>query len=209
MDHKKEIEGYSSLNELAREIADLRYDALADFLGSLATKIMFDAHADQERGRQRLATELLESYKAICHAEKHIKEAWTIAQPYMESVVLYRPVGKFEMELISKSGYQAFPPRLFHQPIFYPVLNEEYATQIARDWNTKDESSGYCGFVLKFNIHKYFLDKYEKHIVGSSHHQEYWIPAEDLDLFNKNIDGKITVVSSFIGEKENTDHAGI
>ncbi|HEY2855977.1 MAG TPA: hypothetical protein VGJ18_24270 [Gemmatimonadaceae bacterium] len=54
---------------------------------------------------------------------------------------LYRPVGEKELELIAESGWRAFPPRLPHQPFFYPVFTESYAIQIARDWNTKDEAS--------------------------------------------------------------------
>jgi hypothetical protein len=41
---------------------------------------------------------------------------------------LYRPVGQVELDLIAESGYRRFPPRLSHQPIFYPVLSIEYAT---------------------------------------------------------------------------------
>lgn len=44
------------------------------------------------------------------------------------------------------------PPRLEHQPIFYPVTNEEYAIQIARDWNTGDEASGFVGYVTRFEV---------------------------------------------------------
>jgi hypothetical protein len=29
------------------------------------------------------------------------------------------------------------------QPFFYPVLNESYATQIAREWNTQNGGTGY------------------------------------------------------------------
>ncbi|MDQ3711150.1 MAG: hypothetical protein M3388_02900 [Acidobacteriota bacterium] len=36
---------------------------------------------------------------------------------------LYRPVGLKELELIYDSGFSEFPPRLPHQPFFYPVLN--------------------------------------------------------------------------------------
>ena len=54
-----------------------------------------------------------------------------------ETVILYRPVGTKELVLIEATDYKAFPPRLPEQPIFYPVANEEYATQIARDWNAK------------------------------------------------------------------------
>src|SRR5215510_6595314 len=58
---------------------------------------------------------------------------------------LFRPVGLNELSLIWDSGMREFPPRLPHQPIFYPVANRDYATQIARDWNTKDSS--FAGYV--------------------------------------------------------------
>jgi hypothetical protein len=111
-----------------------------------------------------------------------------------ETVVLFRPTGPDELALIEESGYSAFPPRLFWQPIFYPVLNEEYATQIARDWNARDGNSGY---VTRFRVRRDFLHRYEVHQVGSAIHQEYWIPAEDLEEFNHQIVGKIEVVAEF------------
>src|SRR5882672_7506193 len=112
-----------------------------------------------------------------------------------EVVQLFRPVGEKEMELIRDSGFTAFPPRLYFQPIFYPVLNEEYAIQIARDWNTKDEASGYVGYVTKFSVQASFLADYEVQTVGAANkHEEYWIPAEKLDDFNRHIVGKIEVV---------------
>jgi hypothetical protein len=49
------------------------------------------------------------------------------------TLTLWRPVGPTELELIRRSGMRAFPPRLPEQPIFYPVLTEEYAVKIARD----------------------------------------------------------------------------
>lgn len=111
---------------------------------------------------------------------------------------LYRPVGKAELELIRASGFRAFPPRLPEQPIFYPVLNEEYATQIARDWNTKDERSGFAGFVLRFRVRTTFLHDYDVHVVGSSGHREYWIPANELHRLNESIVGNIEIISEFM-----------
>lgn len=111
--------------------------------------------------------------------------------------VLFRPVGQKELDLIRDTDYSAFPPRLPFQPIFYPVLNEEYALQIARDWNTKDQSSGYVGYVTRFWVKTEFLANYAVQTVGSSQHQEYWIPAEDLLAFNQNIVGKIEVIAEF------------
>jgi hypothetical protein len=110
---------------------------------------------------------------------------------------LYRPVGRAELDLIRASEFRSFPPRLPGQPFFYPVLTEEYATQIARDWNTKDEASGYEGYVLKFEIQTSFLKRYEVHTVGDSSHREYWIPTEDLEQLNSNVRGMIEVVREF------------
>ncbi len=115
-----------------------------------------------------------------------------------ETIILYRPTGKNEFALIEASGFTAFPPRLPEQPIFYPVLNEEYATQIAHDWNAKYNEDK-VGYVTKFTVRKDFLDNYEVKIVGGAVHEEYWIPAEDLEEFNRNIIGKIEVVSEFRG----------
>lgn len=111
-----------------------------------------------------------------------------------DATILFRPVGQKELALIQESGYTAFPPRLPYQPIFYPVLNEEYATQIAGDWNARNGNTGY---VTRFQVRTEFLSRYEVHTVGSSIHQEYWIPAEDLGDFNRNIVGKIEVIAEF------------
>ncbi len=93
------------------------------------------------------------------------------------TVTLFRPVGLHELALIWDAGMKAFPPRLPHQPIFYPVANIDYATQIAKDWNTKDEASGFAGFVTQFQVPKAFLQNFEPQTVGASVHVEYWIPA--------------------------------
>ena len=114
-----------------------------------------------------------------------------------DTTVLFRPVGQKELDLIRQSGYSAFPARLPFQPIFYPVLTEAYAVQIARDWNTKDKASGYVGYVTRFYVKTEFLAKYDVQTVGSSQHQEYWIPAEDLAEFNRNIVGKIEAIAKF------------
>jgi hypothetical protein len=111
---------------------------------------------------------------------------------------LFRPVGLNELSLIWDSGMREFPPRLPHQPIFYPVANREYATRIARDWNTKDSS--FAGYVTKFSVQDSHLAPYKPHTVGSAMHVEYWIPAEDLPQFNASIQGTISVESGYFGE---------
>jgi hypothetical protein len=117
--------------------------------------------------------------------------------PNEPSITLFRPVGQKELDLIHKSGDREFPPRLPHQPIFYPVLIEEYAVQIARDWNTKDEASGFVGYVTRFQVRADFLRRYPVQTVGGSQHREYWIPAAELAEFNRNIEGPIEVIAEF------------
>jgi len=113
-----------------------------------------------------------------------------------DTIVLFRPVGEKELALIRESGNRAFPPRLPEQPIFYPVVQEDYAVQIARDWNARDGGRGY---VTRFRVRRDFLKRYTLQTVGASVHQEYWIPAEDLPAFNGAIVSPIEVVAEFHG----------
>jgi len=114
------------------------------------------------------------------------------------TVTLYRPVGQAELELIAASDWRAFPPRLPHQPIFYPVLTHEYATRIARDWNTKDPASGYVGYVLRFEVLATALDRWppQQGAAGDAF-RELWVPAQELDAFNATIRGRIEVVAEY------------
>ena len=111
-----------------------------------------------------------------------------------EIVILYRPIGPKELELISASGFGEFPRRLPEQPIFYPVLNEEYARQIAKEWNVPASGAGY---VTRFAVRNEFLARYPIQKVGGSVHQELWIPAEDLVEMNRNIVGLIEVIAEY------------
>ncbi len=112
----------------------------------------------------------------------------------VRTTVLYRPVGPEELDLIKSSDWSAFPPRLPDQPIFYPVTNETYAIQIARDWNVKASGSG---FVTRLHVDAEYLSRFPVRIVGGSVHSEHWVPAEELDEFNRHILGPITVTRSY------------
>jgi hypothetical protein len=114
-------------------------------------------------------------------------------------MILYRPVGLHELRLIYESGLSAFPPRLSEQPIFYPVLNIEYARQIAFNWNTKSEP--YAGYVTKFEVADDYVNQFERKIVGGQLHEELWVPAEKLSEFNSHIFGKIMVVDAKFGNE--------
>ena len=111
---------------------------------------------------------------------------------------LFRPVGLEELRLIYEAGMRSFPPRLPDQPIFYPVTNEGYATQIARDWNTKSGTK--AGFVTKFSVGDDYASKFERRVVGAKEHEELWVPAEELTELNAHIEGRIEVTRAFFGD---------
>ncbi len=111
-----------------------------------------------------------------------------------ETVTLFRPTGPNELKLVEQSGFRRWPPRLPEQPFFYPVTNEQYAAEIARNWNVKDSGSGY---VTRFQVKKAFMDRYQVQTVGARHHTEWWVPAEELEALNDNIVGLIEVIGEF------------
>jgi hypothetical protein len=111
-----------------------------------------------------------------------------------DTVTLYRPTGPAELALVAASGYRRWPPRLPEQPIFYPVTNEQYAIEIARDWNVRATGEG---FVTRFRVRKAFMDCYPMQRVGGGHHTEWWVPAEELETLNDHIVGEIEVLWRF------------
>lgn len=119
-------------------------------------------------------------------------------------MILYRPVGTEELALIEKSGYTRYPLRLPGQPIFYPVLNETYAIEIASKWNVK-YNCDHKGYVTRFEIDDDYVLQFDVHLVGSSYHQELWISAEELDTFNQHIIGKIEVIHEFPSDNQETE----
>lgn len=113
-------------------------------------------------------------------------------------MILFRPVGIEELLLIHATGMREFPPRLPEQPIFYPVLNEEYGRQIAADWNTASGSR--TGFVTRFVVADDYVARFERRIVGARVHEELWVPADELRELNGRIEGEIVVTAAYFGE---------
>ncbi|MGW6539672.1 hypothetical protein ACWGBV_22545 [Streptomyces sp. NPDC055051] len=110
------------------------------------------------------------------------------------TTTLWRPTGPEELALVRALDWRAWPPRLPEQPIFYPVLDEDYAIRIARDWNVKHSGAGH---VTRFEVDTAFLARYPVQQAGGRTILELWVPAEELDDFNAHIVGPITVTHTF------------
>ncbi|AHH16043.1 hypothetical protein NONO_c12360 [Nocardia nova SH22a] len=68
------------------------------------------------------------------------------------------------------------------------------AIRIARDWNVP--ASG-VGYVTRFEVQAGFAERYPVRQLGGATILELWIPAEELDEFNRHIVGRIEVVHEF------------
>ncbi len=89
---------------------------------------------------------------------------------------------------------EGVPAASSRQPIFYPVVQKEYAVRIARDWNVTASGAGY---VTKFDVDAEYLSQFPMQEAGGRDHTEYWVPVERLDEFNLHIVGPIEVVAEF------------
>jgi len=112
----------------------------------------------------------------------------------MNCTKLYRPVNKVELDLIQATDWKKFPPRLPDQPIFYPVTNQEYTSQITRELNLPFYKNG---FVTEFELDNKYLSKFKIEKVGLDHHTELWVPADQLEEFNGEIINSIQVIEGY------------
>ncbi|MGY0069910.1 hypothetical protein ACWZEH_24585 [Streptomyces sp. QTS137] len=110
------------------------------------------------------------------------------------TTTLWRPTGPEELELVRESGWRAWPPRLPEQPVFCPVLDEDHAIRIARDWNVKHDGAG---FVTRFEVESEFLARYPVRRAGGRTILELRVPAGELDEFDSHIVGGIELVHEF------------
>lgn len=119
-----------------------------------------------------------------------------------DTIVMFRPTGPAELELVRQSGFRRWPPRLPEQPVFYPVTNKQYAVEIASRWNVADDGVGY---VTQFAVRRSFMERYPVQKVGGEHHTEWWVPAEDLKALNDNIVGVIEVIGEYRSDGPETE----
>ena len=85
MKHTNNIKSCNISNEeLAKEIGDLYYDNLSEFLEALADKLEKDSLADNKRGRKKLATSLMNASINIRQSVEDIDYAWKVSKPEVE-----------------------------------------------------------------------------------------------------------------------------
>lgn len=83
MKHPTEIIGFtSSMQDIAKEIAMLRYDKLHEFMVALSQRLAEDGQKGLEAGKSKLAGALINAAGLMHHATIFINEANVICSPY-------------------------------------------------------------------------------------------------------------------------------
>ncbi len=89
MKHPTYIEDYGgTLQELAQDIGNLRYDILLEFLNHLSDDLRKQYLNDLYNKRTKLATCLSLAEKNIKVAALYVEDAWRISKPYMENTII-------------------------------------------------------------------------------------------------------------------------
>ena len=85
MKHPTTIDKYNgTLEELARDIADLRYDVMGDLLNHLAYEISIDQKKDFDNKRYQLSNGLYDLSACLNESQKICGKVWDICKRHME-----------------------------------------------------------------------------------------------------------------------------
>ena len=83
--HPLSVEKYSgSLEELALDIKNMRYDKVAEFLGYLAAQFKEEADKDSTSQKIKLGSKLYSASEYLLRSQEEIDSAWKISKPYMK-----------------------------------------------------------------------------------------------------------------------------
>ena len=81
--HPLEVNGLN-MRDLARQVADLRYDALGEFLSELKKCFQEDSVKDRERGNNQVAKYLSIMSNLTKDVQFQTSKLWKVCKPHME-----------------------------------------------------------------------------------------------------------------------------
>ncbi len=83
--HPLSVERYpDSLEDLAKDIKNMRYDKFAEFLSYLAKHVKDEADKDLANGKPKLSTKLYLASEYLSLTQERIDSAWKISEPYIK-----------------------------------------------------------------------------------------------------------------------------
>lgn len=117
---------------------------------------------------------------------------------------LYRPLRADEYRAVEALDFKGFPPARADQPLFSVLLSEEGAVQIASRMRLAKTSESTV-YVVSFAVDDAYIRQFPVHKGVSREREALWIPAEELEILNQHLIGKIQVISMFEIDRSDGD----
>ncbi len=116
---------------------------------------------------------------------------------------LYRPVTQPEYELIKQKEFSGFPPRSEAQPLLTMLLSCEGARQIAKHLYTPNGNDAV--YVLGCMVDDAYIRQFPVQNAHEPDRRAIWIAAEETEIFNQHLIGKIRLMELFQPDPEERD----
>ncbi len=115
---------------------------------------------------------------------------------------LYRPVTNQEYEAIAAKDFAGFPKQA-EKPLLTLLLSFEGATQIARHLHMPDAERDV--YLLSCLVDDAYIRQFPVQNADDINRRALWLAAEETDIFNQHLIGKIRVVEHFQPAPEERD----
>ncbi len=117
---------------------------------------------------------------------------------------LYRPVSEAEFKEVEALKFSGFPRCEKTRPLFTALLSESGALDIAKRMKiTPDQGSSV--YLLRFLAEDSFIRQFPVQNADEPERQALWLNAEELDILNQHLIGKISVVGEFRSDPASRD----
>ncbi|MBR5372478.1 MAG: hypothetical protein IK130_09720 [Oscillospiraceae bacterium] len=117
---------------------------------------------------------------------------------------LYRPISGEEYRAIEERGFQGFPKRTEGQQILTVLLSQDGAMEIARRLRVEKQKDNKV-YVVSFLVEDSYIRQFPVQYREKPEYSALWIPAEETEILNQHIIGKIRLVTSYMIDREDCD----
>ncbi len=117
---------------------------------------------------------------------------------------LYRPLSAEEYRQIESMEFKGFPARSAGQPLFTALLSHEGASGIARHMRIEKQSE-HKVYVVGFLVEDAYIRQFPVQNTDQPERRALWIPAEEIEILNQHLVGKIRMLDCFTIDRAEGD----
>lgn len=117
---------------------------------------------------------------------------------------LFRPLSAQEYHAIEERNFEGFPKRTEGQQILTVLLSQEGAMEIARRMRVEKQKENKV-YVVSFLVEDSYIRQFPVQYLEQPEYSALWIPAEETEILNQHLVGKIRLVTSYQIDREDCD----